>query len=368
MTGLPKRTLAAILLGSRVARPIPGAGGNALRILAYHRVLDDDPGSFPYDEGVISASTQGFRSQMAFVGKNFDVVSFEDLLSFEFERVRPPKRPLIITFDDGYRDNYTNAFPILRQAGLPATIFLAAGYIGNHRLFWWDSVAFCVKHTSRRTVTLPEISLDPISFASAADKRSAIDAILRWVKQAPDEIKNRFVERLPEELEIDQATGDAASMQLTWDEVRTMVAANIEFGSHTMTHPILSNVTSDALETEISGSKVMIEKELGKEIIAFAYPVGGKLHFNPRVQAAVARSGFRYAVSYINGLASLDRRLSTSGPQPAASAAGFSTDGLTTDRRAPDPFSMPRIHVEGGDSMNLFRANLMFPKVMLSGT
>jgi peptidoglycan/xylan/chitin deacetylase (PgdA/CDA1 family) len=362
MTSVSKRTMAAVLLGSRVVRPIPGAGGNALRVLAYHRVLDDDPTSFPYDEGVISASTCGFRGQMAFVAKNFDVVSFEDLLSFELERVHPPKRPLIITFDDGYRDNYTNAFPILRQAGLPATIFLAAGYIGKDRLFWWDLVAFCVKHTSRRTALLPEISLDPINLASISDKRGAIDAILRWVKQAPDEVKNRFVERLPEELEIDRASSDGAGMQLTWDEVRAMASGNIEFGGHTITHPILSNVTNDALETEISGSKTMIEKELGKEIIAFAYPVGGKGHFDGRVQAAVARSGFRYAVSYVNGLASLDQQFSSNWPQRGASADEFSTA-----RTTPDRFAMPRIHVEAADSMNLFRANLMFPKVMLSG-
>jgi peptidoglycan/xylan/chitin deacetylase (PgdA/CDA1 family) len=347
-----KREIAAMFLGSRAARPFSFPSNSALRILAYHRVIDDDPASFLFDDGVISASPEEFYKQIAFAAKNFDVISFEDLYRAEIDGGTLPRRPMVITFDDGYRDNYTNAFPILREFGLPATIFLAAGHIGQHRLFWWDTVAYCIKRTAVSQVVVPEISNIPIHLGSQAEKLRAIEMILRWIKMAPDEAKNRLVERLPEALDVEMDLAAAGRMHLSWDEVREMSTHGIEFGSHTMTHPILSNVSATALETEIRESKRLIQTEIGKQVIAFAYPVGGKPHFNQHVEAAVARAGYRYAVSYVQGVAAFTR----------IAFKRHSSRTLVTER-----YSMPRIHVEADHSMTFFRANLMFPGVMLSG-
>src|SRR5260370_40059269 len=114
------RELAALVLGSRAGQFVgrrSAEGSGSLRILAYHRVLDADPLDFAYDEGVISASTEAFYHQMDFVRRNFDVLTFEDLYKIEAEGRSWPCRALIITFDDGYRDNYTQAFPVLKQMG-----------------------------------------------------------------------------------------------------------------------------------------------------------------------------------------------------------------------------------------------------------
>ncbi|HEY6334216.1 MAG TPA: polysaccharide deacetylase family protein [Blastocatellia bacterium] len=357
MTGVSKREMAARILGGHLAGSLGGLFGGGLRILAYHRVLNDDPASFPYDGGVISCSTRVFEEQVSFVAKNFDVISFNDLRAFEDGRIKLPGRPLVITFDDGYVDNYTNAFPVLKRAGISATIFLAAGYIGKDQLFWWDAVAYAVKHSRFRSVVLPQISPTPIQLESAANKQRAVAAILQWIKGAPDASKNRLVEDLPQVLGVDLNPARRQRMQLSWDEVREMAACNIEFGSHTLTHPILSNVAPGQLEREIAGSKKLIEKELNKEIIAFAYPVGGKHHFNPEVAAAVAQTGYRYAVSYINGVPALDQVLSPSWPSLSLQEC--------TGHRSSERFSMSRIHVEAADSMRLFRANLMFPGIML---
>src|SRR5215471_15904890 len=132
------RQLAALMLGSRAGQFLgrrSADGSGSLRILAYHRVLDADPSDFAYDEGVISATTEAFYHQMDFVRRNFDVLTFRELHAIEMEGKDRPRRALIITFDDGYRDNYTQAFPVLRHMGLPATIFLATGHIGRSRLF-----------------------------------------------------------------------------------------------------------------------------------------------------------------------------------------------------------------------------------------
>lgn len=336
-----KREQVATILGNNVAHRVwdsSGAGSRSLHILAYHRVLDDDHATFPFDEAVISATTRTFRRQMEFLADNFNVISFKQLAEYDCENRQWPERALIITFDDGYRDNYSNAFPILKEMGFSATIFLAVEHIGAAKLFWWDFIAYCFKQTRLPAVTLPLFDdAEPLSLADARVKRKATDRVLDWIKEVPEDIKGKFVATLAQNLEVELPPNLAAGMHLTWDEVREMAAGGLEFGSHTMTHPILSNVNTAQLEKEIAESKRVMERELGTEVVSFSYPVGGRTSFNEAVKDAVKKCGFRYAVSYREGVA----------------------------KKSSDPYSLPRIHVETSHSINLFRANLMYPKIML---
>src|SRR4051812_37218272 len=301
-----KREQVATILGNPLAHRVwdsSGAGARSLHILAYHRVLDDDPATFPFDEAVISATSATFRQQMEFVRRNFNVISFKQLAEFERDKQQWPERALIITFDDGYRDNYTNAFPILKEMGFSATIFLAVGHISQAKLFWWDFIAYCFKQTPLSSVTLPLFNSEPLSLADARARRKATDCVLDWIKEVPEEVKSKFVATLAENLEVRLPENLATGVHLTWDEVREMVAGGLEFGSHTMTHPILSNVQPAQLAEEISESKKIMERELEREAIAFSYPVGGRTSFNEVVKDVVKKCGFRYAVSYREGVA-----------------------------------------------------------------
>lgn len=319
------------------------AGGRfrkGLRILAYHRVLDYAPTSFPFDEAVISASPDEFYQQMKFVKQHFEVISFADLYECEKAGRQWPNRALIVTFDDGYRDNYTNAFPVLNAFNIPATIFLVTGHIGQTKLFWWDAVAYCIKHTKLLAKNFPQISSQTLSLVKASDKQFAIHLILGWIKHVPDKVSRKFLERLPDELKVEMPDDLGAGVHLSWDEVREMSKQKIEFGSHTVTHPILANISEAQLEREIVESKKTIEQELGKEILSLAYPVGRKSKFNQLAQKLAANHGFRYAVSYEEGV---------------------------VFQKEFDPFAMPRVHVETEYSKSLFRANLMFPHLILGG-
>ena len=131
---------------------IPRARGVAVRILNYHRI------NYPHaigslDGEVLSAPPELFAEEVRFCRKHFDVLSFADLRRTLDGSVPLPPRPLIITFDDGYRDNYQHAFPILKANHLTAMFFLAVGFIGTTQLFWWDVVARAVK-THRSTAAL----------------------------------------------------------------------------------------------------------------------------------------------------------------------------------------------------------------------
>src|SRR5262245_16325624 len=193
-----KKEMAAAILGRRTASLFRLKSSTlTLPILAYHRVLDDDPAAFPFDEQLISAGQPAFREQMQFVRDNFEAMSFEDLHRHEFEGRPWPRRALIITFDDGYADNYANAFPILKELGLKATIFLTTGHIGENRMFWWDRIAYLIKHTKADSMMVPDGG-DRIALNGAPSRKEAIDRILGWIKKAPERSKNEFVEALPE--------------------------------------------------------------------------------------------------------------------------------------------------------------------------
>ena len=337
---MSRRELAARVLGNSVVNRLGRVSDGGLRILAYHRILDGDPAELPFDEGVVSATTEQFYHQMRFVRENFDVVTFGGLLQCEREGKQWPNRGLIVTFDDGYRDNYANAFPVLRELKLPAVIFLATGHIGEEVLFWWDLIAFCFKETELESVLLSEISTEPVSLAGHAERKEAIQRVLEWTKKAPDEIRRAFLERLPGLLDVTIDDDIAFAMHLSWDEVRTMSKDGVEFGSHTITHPVLSNVGADRLELELRESKETIERELGKEAVAFAYPAGRGGNFTAESIEAVKQAGYRFAVSYDEGVA-----------QPGVS----------------NRYALPRIHVESNQSLNLFRAKLMFSRFMVGG-
>jgi peptidoglycan/xylan/chitin deacetylase (PgdA/CDA1 family) len=338
---LSKRRLASAFLGSRLAqrmwaRPV---SCDTVRILAYHRVLDAPKRGFPFDHDLISASSALFRDQLHFVRDHFNVISFEDLARCEDAGQPWPERGVIITFDDGYRDNFSHAYPILREMKFPATIFLATGHVGQSSLFWWDLVVYCMKRTAQTSVKFDEIAGVPMSLRTRRKRRIAVQNILTWLKSVPEEAKGAFLARYAAKLGVSVPEDVADGMHLSWDEVREMAANGISFGSHTVTHPILARVTPEQLTNEVVESKRTLERELGKPAMAFSYPVGDSPNFNQMVEKCVADAGFRYAVSYEEGIA---------------------------DANLSDRYALPRLHVETHDTIHEFKAKLMYPGLLLS--
>ncbi len=332
---LSKRERLARLAGAPRLAPLRQQPG-ALRILAYHRLAEAPWDDFLFDEQILSATPAAFEAQMHFVAKNFDVISFSDLEGCDLAEKPWPKRALIVSFDDGYRDNFTLAYPILRALQLPATIYLTTGHIGAQKLFWWDAIAWCFKTTNLTAIQIAELGEKPFSLASKPQKRAAIDAALRWCKGVPDAARREFVAQLPDLLGVDLGAEVAAGMHLNWDEAREMAKNGIEFGAHTVTHPILSRVDGDQLSCETAQSQGDIEREIGQKVLSFAYPAGTRQRRDEAARAAVEACGYCYAVAYDQGV-----------------------------ELHPDRLAMPRLHVDRDQSLALFRANLLFPGLML---
>lgn len=251
-----------------------------LTILAYHRIMERTE-DFAFDEGVISASPEDFERQVRFFKDYFSLITFRDLKKCLEDGRDFPFPPLIITFDDGYKDNYMHAFPILKKHEVPATVFLSVNHIETGQPYWWDEVAFYMKAANKSGVE--------------------IEDFLQSLKVIPN---NERIERIAA---LSQSAGaDPSHMErqsLTWEEIMEMHKGGIEFGSHTMTHPVLSRVNNqDDLEFEIRQSKKVIEERLGSEVVVFSYPVGGQHGFNNSIREKVKEAGYDFTATYIHGV------------------------------------------------------------------
>ncbi len=264
--------------------------------LNYHRIGHGS--NSVLDRELWSASEEQFDQQLDFLKKNCDVISPDDI-----DDARRDRRGLhvLITFDDGYADNYELAFPTLKRHAVPATFFIATGYIDNPRLPWWDEISALIRQTPHASLNLPDWLPDPLVIRPDC-RRTAIRTLLNVYKKLPADQAAALLARL-REVSAAPAYPDSGKLWMTWDMIRQMAADGMTIGGHSVNHVILSSVSPEAQWQEISGCARRIEEELGVPMRYFAYPVGGRLTFNADTQECLERLGVRYAFSYYGGFA-----------------------------------------------------------------
>ena len=301
-----RNLLARCLVAGRVLSPIArirAACRADIPILAYHRVWDvRDEDHFPFDVELISAGTSDFRWQMEYVRQNFNPITFGTLLQVMDGATPPPPRPIIVTFDDGFEDNFQNAFPILNALEVPATIFLSTGYIGGETTFWSDRLAQLVLRAPDGELAIERLAGTWQLVADISSRRQVLRNVLAELKLMPNELRLRALKQLETVLGGTQTDfAPVESRPLNWNQVREMAHVGIEFGSHAVTHPILANLNDGDLQFELIKSRRDIEAQTGKPVHAISYPVGGRTAFNDRVRVAANRAGYRLGISYIPG-------------------------------------------------------------------
>jgi peptidoglycan/xylan/chitin deacetylase (PgdA/CDA1 family) len=276
-----------------------GLWANSLTVVNYHRIDDPYRKDFDSFKPNVSATPQDFAHQMEYLAKWFNVVSLKNIVEWlDGHRELPPYAALI-TFDDGYLDNYTSAFPVLRKYNFPALIFLTTGHIGTDTPFYWDMAAYCFSHTENDHVTFPDGHVE-----SWSDQKQLERVSKNWIefmKTLPQAEKQIYVENLPVLLGASVPAGFFQKLMMDWTQVREMQKGGIEFGAHTMHHPILTRISLEGVREEVVGSKSRIEEELGKQVLGFAYPNGQASDLNEGIERIVAESGIRAAFTLLSG-------------------------------------------------------------------
>jgi peptidoglycan/xylan/chitin deacetylase (PgdA/CDA1 family) len=268
-------------------------------IVMYHSVMDE-PGSEASTLGGIIHSTRDFRQQMEVVARHFSPVTMHDVLQFVRGDKDLPPRPVVITFDDGYADNYQVASPILKRVGVPAAFYVTVECVEKRKLPWPARARHAFLTSKKMEWTEPQGERWPLS---SPDQRSrAFERALQYCGKLAGDSLEDFVRTLEHELETaPRACGD--SLMMTWDEVRGLAREGHIVGSHTMTHPNMAHVQEEDLKREFVQSKNVLERELAGQVVHFSYPCPVlQPHWAEHTVRASRESGYRTAVTTTGGL------------------------------------------------------------------
>jgi peptidoglycan/xylan/chitin deacetylase (PgdA/CDA1 family) len=322
-----RRDRAAALLAKpgvrSVARRLPRWRG--VVVLNYHRI--GESAGQPWERTLWNGTAERLDEQLATLTRDAEVVGPGDLA--ELRRAGRPGRRVLLTFDDGYRDNHELAFPLLRRHEVRATFFVATGFLDRARAVWWDEIAWMVRHATRDA--LPE------GLALGPEEDATIGTLVARYKQLQGEQTDRFLEDLAETTGAGRCGADqAAELWMTWDMVRELLDGGMDVGGHTVDHPILARLPVEQQAQEIAGCARRLQEELGRPMTWFAYPVGARDTFTADTKRLLREQGVQLAFSFYGGFASFAHW---------------------------DPFDVPRLHVGPGHGPELLRAALWLPRL-----
>jgi peptidoglycan/xylan/chitin deacetylase (PgdA/CDA1 family) len=270
-------------------------------VLTYHGVLQESHAHdrFRYQNTVSLAE---FDGHLRFLRRRFNPVRLSDVRAFVERRREPPPRSVLVTFDDGYRNNLKYAAPLLARHGVPAVVFLSTGLIGGRRLLWPDELAARVLRWPEGTIAKPDGSGTEAMPEAVDARRSLASRILGVCKQLPVDDLQSYLEYVRRDSSFDSTLPDSDVFAfLDWNEVRALRQYGIECGAHTVNHWILSRVPDTTLDSELVKSKRQIESELQTECFAMAYPNGCQADYNATVVDHVRRAGYALAFTMAGG-------------------------------------------------------------------
>lgn len=288
-------------LGAMENMSMPGPLSDALSILTYHAVTPTGP---PLDDWCF-LPLKRFAAQMAFLHRfGFHVLPLDEALdALKAGTLKP--RSVAITFDDGYRNNVTSALPVLENYGFPATVYVATGLIGSDKALWPNRVVAAIENTRKSSI---EFHGNVMSLGSRKDRVRASRDLQRLIKRVFAANTNAGAE------EVENICGTAVNPGFRHDHHFSMLDAQtmretaqkglMDFGAHTITHPILSGLSDDAVKTEISGSISQVEEASGQACRHFAYPNGSRADFDERAVNLLRAHGLVSAVTTREGCAS----------------------------------------------------------------
>jgi peptidoglycan/xylan/chitin deacetylase (PgdA/CDA1 family) len=270
-------------------------------ILTYHRVLEKWEPALDYSQPGMVVTVPTFERHLAFLQRHFEIVPLGTLLDARAGRRRPR---CVITFDDGWRDNYELALPMLRARKLPATIYLTTDFVGTERVFWHTELIYLLLHAelsaflgdARSLAAYPAAvgeSLRRSAVSARVAGAAALDTLIETVKATCDEdVIHGLIDTLSRAAGFGRPILPGRRFFLDWAQVRDMAAHGFEIGSHGCSHRIMTRLSPSKAEQELVRSKAEIERHVGRAVMHFAFP---NEDTNATLMGLAARVGYRTA-------------------------------------------------------------------------
>ena len=273
-------------------------------ILLYHRIINDNSKYLDKGPGM-HHHIKDFEKEIPYLKKNYQILPMDEVVA-HIKSGQGFDRPTVaITFDDGYRDNYTLAYPLLQKHGVPATIYLTSSLIGSEKRTWTDQIEQAFLLTHREYFLLPALfGEEKISIRTKEEKRTTCIELASKLKSLPDMRRKELLHDIFEGLGMNGSNPleRGSRIMLNWDEVKEMARHGITFGSHSHTHPILSRMPPQEAKEDILMSKKIIEEQLGREIKHFAYPNGRAEDFSEELREYCKEIDFESVATVIFGV------------------------------------------------------------------
>lgn len=295
--GGKKDLLAKMLYRFGLFRLLSFGGNQRCIVINYHRIKKCNNHATLFDNEVFGPDQQEFEQQIQWLKKNSDVLSEDDLISVVREQYKPSGRSIVITFDDGYVDNYSLAYPVLKQHCVPAIFFISTQSIEERCLGWWDNIAYILKSTAKKEVIFEGKCLQP-----KYNFQEAMKTVLHFVDQNKKDVFD-LLDTLSVACEVNSPDINIQGGELmTWDQLEEVSNNGISIGAHTHSHKILSSLDLTQQKKEIEKAKKIIEQRLSKPVRSMSYPVGNYHHFTDATKKIVADAGFDLSFSFLTGL------------------------------------------------------------------
>ena len=323
--------------GMTLLERIPAWRG--LVALNYHRI--GSPNGSLLDWEMWSATAEDFERHVLTLKSHYDVIGLADLSAALGDLGRrssgQAQRFVMITFDDGYRDNFEAALPILQSHGVPGVFFLTTGFLDRGGLAWWDEIAWMVRSSRLNGLSIGLPGLDqPLPF-DQPNRQLAIRQLLGLAYRLDGQQRDAFLIQLADVSGSGRAPNEVSQdLWMNWDMARQIRDAGMSLGAHTVSHPVLSRLTADAQNFEVCESRLRLETELRQPVTALSYPVGRRDCFNADTRTALSQNGFDWAFSFYGGY----------------------SDGSKVDR-----FDIPRVGVERDMSPTQVRSVAALPQL-----
>jgi peptidoglycan/xylan/chitin deacetylase (PgdA/CDA1 family) len=273
------------------------AGASSV-VIGYHRVVEDFRSAARSAIPAMFTSSRMLEDQLDWIGRRYRFVSLDEL-GRELDRGGAPRRPLAaVTFDDGYRDVYDVALPVLVRKGIPAAVFVVTDLVGTGQIQVHDRLYALLRRAIARwpdpgaafrallldlDLSLPGLDLDKL----AGDPRLAVATFLRSLSRCE---VDRLAAGIEDAVGADRSTG-TGNEPLTWEMLADMIQKGVIVGSHTRSHAWLTQESPNEVLAEARGSREEIERRLGVVVEHFAYPDG---RFDAATVTAVAAAGYRF--------------------------------------------------------------------------
>ena len=273
---------------------------DVLAVLGYHRI--GDRARTPYDPWLYSTDPNRFEDQIRYCKQIGRLIGLEEALAIAQGSERASGLAILLTFDDGYIDNYEAAFRVLKAHGVEAVFFLTSGFVEGTIFPWWDRVARTIRtaRALRFSLTLPHGKLN-CNLVKTPPER-VIMQVQSFFKRSSVADPASFQRQL--ELACDAPPPSPAECRLflSWEQAREMLAAGMRIGAHTHTHRNLARLSVAEQRDELTRSRAIIEAQLGAPVDTLAYPFGAPRDFTAETERVAAGSGYRAAFSFDTGL------------------------------------------------------------------